>query len=597
LVGNLRLVREHGVAITAEIEEALAALDGSGQTPLLVVRDGQAVGVLGARDRVRPEAHDVIHELKHLGFKELAILTGDRAAAARAVGKKVHIKDVEAELTPAAKADWIEQKQRDRRIVAMVGDGINDAPALARADVGLALAGVGSDLAAEAGSVILLGDPLAALPESIRLARQTIRVIRQNIVLFAFGFNGIAVALAGLSVLGPVGAAIVHQAGSLLVLCSAIRILGFERWHTWKAVRGGVQLIAVCRRCRPGWVIDWAWRRRSALLRVMALFATLAYLGSGVTIVGPDQLGVLRRFGRYRSPVLRPGLHVRFPPPFETVIAVEPDRSRVVRVGLAALPSGTVKPVAWSTAHTARRDESALFFTGDENLVELAAVVEYHFTESGLPALLFGVANIDETVSAAAEGIFREAAARRTFESILVSGRCDFEADVARRLQERLRGSGVRVSVDRVRLVDAHPPREVVPAYRDVSAAVSDFTRSLNQAQGMAAERHCAALAEAQAIRDTAQTRSGRLVSRARGERGAFLAQATAHALHPRLTEFRLLWDTLGTALPGRSKLILDRRAAGRRHVWLADSEQFAPSLGRALAPLAAEPRAAEPND
>ena len=97
---------------------------------------------------------------------------------------------------------------------------------------GWRFAGVGGDLAAEAGSVVLLGDPLAALPETIRLARQTVRVIRQNILFFAFGLNAVAVVLAGLRVLGPVAAAIVHQIGSLLVLLNAIRLLGFERWHT-----------------------------------------------------------------------------------------------------------------------------------------------------------------------------------------------------------------------------------------------------------------------------------------------------------------------------------------------------------------------------
>ena len=107
------------------------------------------------------------------------------------------------------------------------------------ADVGLALGGVGGDLAAEAGSVVLMGDPLAALPETIRLARQTVRVIRQNILIFAFGLNAVAVVLAGLRVLGPVAAAILHQIGSLLVLLNAIRLLGFERWHTYGFVRAG----------------------------------------------------------------------------------------------------------------------------------------------------------------------------------------------------------------------------------------------------------------------------------------------------------------------------------------------------------------------
>ena len=299
LVGNLRLVREHGVTVADELERAIEALDQSGQTALILVRDGQVLGVIGARDRVRRAAHDVIHDLKHLGLKDLAILTGDRAAPARAVAKKVHIKQVEFELTPAAKADWIEQRRHDGRVVAMVGDGINDAPALARADVGLAFAGVGGDLAAEAGSVVLLGDPLPALPETIRLARQTVRIIRQNILFFAFGFNAVAVALAGLRVMGPVAAAIVHQIGSLLVLLNAIRLLGFERWHTYGFVRAGEQVVAACRRCRPSAVLDRAWRRRRWIVRTAIVVAALVYLGSGVTVIEPGQVGLLRRFGRY----------------------------------------------------------------------------------------------------------------------------------------------------------------------------------------------------------------------------------------------------------------------------------------------------------
>src|SRR5262249_47326641 len=101
LVGNLRLVREHGIEVPGEVEDALKSLDDDGQTALLVVVDGRIAGAIGARDRVRPEAHDVIHDLKHLGLKDLTILTGDRPAAARRVAKKVHIKAVAAGLTPA----------------------------------------------------------------------------------------------------------------------------------------------------------------------------------------------------------------------------------------------------------------------------------------------------------------------------------------------------------------------------------------------------------------------------------------------------------------------------------------------------------------
>ncbi len=107
---------------------------------------------------------EVIHDLQQLGLRDLTILTGDRPAPARAVARKVQITQVEAELTPAAKAMWVHRRQHEGRVVAMIGDGINDAPALAMADVGLALGGVGTDIAAEAGSVILMGRPLSRSP-------------------------------------------------------------------------------------------------------------------------------------------------------------------------------------------------------------------------------------------------------------------------------------------------------------------------------------------------------------------------------------------------------------------------------------------------
>jgi regulator of protease activity HflC (stomatin/prohibitin superfamily) len=311
----------------------------------------------------------------------------------------------------------------------------------------------------------------------------------------------------------------------------------------------------------------------------------LVDLMSGITTVGPDQVGLLRRFGRYRAPLLRPGLHIRMPSPIESVTVVEPERSRVARVGLTAPIAATSSSIAWGARHGVQRDESALFFTGDENMVELAGVVEYHFTESGLPSLFFTVADVDQAVAAASEGIFREETARTPLESILVGARREFELELGRHLQRRLDTSGLEVVVDRVRVVDAHPPREVVPAYRDVSAAVSDAERSLNQARAEAAQRRLAAHAEAEAIRDAAKTRSAKLIARRLGESGAFLAKAAAHRSQPDLTEFRLLWDTMATTLAGRPKLILDRRAVGRRHLWLADPERSNPTFGRSLPP------------
>jgi regulator of protease activity HflC (stomatin/prohibitin superfamily) len=184
---------------------------------------------------------------------------------------------------------------------------------------------------------------------------------------------------------------------------------------------------------------------------------------------------------------------------------------------------------------------------------------------------------------------------RAPLEDLLVADRRGFEAEVHRRLQQRLHAAGLKVAIDRVRVVDAHPPREVVPAYRDAAAAVSDAARYHNEAEAYAAEQHWSALAEAQGMRDAAATRAEQLRARAKGEQSAFLARVSAHAARPDLTEFRLLWDTLAAAYGDRPKLILDPKAGGHRHVWLADPERI--GLGRVLLPPPAESVAPEPED
>src|SRR5262249_41441484 len=210
-----------------------------------------------------------------------AILTGDRAPAAALVAKKTHIKHVEAELLPVGKADWVRDRQAAGRRVAMVGDGINDAPALAQAAVGLALGGVGADMAAEAGARILLGEPLKVLPDLVKLSRATVAVIRQNILGFAFGLNAVAMGSAALGVLGPVPAAILHQAGSLLVLLNAMRLLAFGDWRESAPIR---RLREVGRRVRRlderldlGHAFEHALRRWRFIVGAAAAMLLLAY--------------------------------------------------------------------------------------------------------------------------------------------------------------------------------------------------------------------------------------------------------------------------------------------------------------------------------
>ena len=313
-------------------------------------------------------------------------------------------------------------------------------------------------------------------------------------------------------------------------------------------------------------------------------------------MIGPDQVGVLRRWGRYQAPLLGPGLHVRLPVPIETVTMVEPELVRVARIGPAA-PSPTVRgPIAWNATHGARRDEAALFFTGDENLVELAGVVEYRYTAAAAAALLFGVATVEPTVAATSEGVFREAVGRTPLEDLLVADRRGFEAEVAaaapgaaRRRGAAGRGSTGSAWSTPTRRARSSPP--IATSRRPSPTPSATATRPRPTPPSSTGRPWPRRKAGAM----PPQPAAAQLKARAKGEQLAFLARLSAHAARPDLTEFRLLWDTLAIAYAGRPKLILDPHAGGHRHVWLADPDRL--GLGRALLQAPAESVGPEPED
>ena len=354
LVGNRRLLDEQGIVIETGVQEILAQLDARGETALIVAIDGEVAGIIGVHDAIRPEAHDVIHDLRHLKIKEIAVLTGDREPAARAIAKRIHADTVAAELLPADKARWIEERRAAGRRVAMVGDGINDAPALAQADAGIALGGIGADLAAEAGGIIILGEPLRILPDLLSLARGTVAIIRQNIIGFAFGFNAVAMLSATLGLLGPVAAAILHQIGSLLVLLNSMRLLVFGDWAQLPPFRIARQIGAWVGRfdnrmdLEKAW--GWIWSHRRAVLAFTLIGMLIAFGTSGWTSIGPDEIGILQRFGRYQG-TLGPGLHSRWPAPIERVLTVAPDRVRSLEIGFRTASRSQEGSVGWESTH------------------------------------------------------------------------------------------------------------------------------------------------------------------------------------------------------------------------------------------------------
>ncbi|HEY2157986.1 MAG TPA: cation-translocating P-type ATPase family protein, partial [Isosphaeraceae bacterium] len=517
LVGNRRLMEEHGVAIGEEAAAALEAVDARGETPLIVALDRSVVGLISARDAVRPEAHDVVHDLKHLKITEVAILTGDRAPAARAIAKRVHIKTVESELLPSGKAAWIEEKQASGRRVAMVGDGINDAPALARAQVGIALGGIGADLAAEAGDIVVLCEPLRVLPDLVKLSRATVRIIRQNIIIFAFGLNALAMGSAFLGILGPIAAAVLHQAGSFLVLVNAMRLLWFG--DDWRLTGPGRGLVGAGRA-----IGRWDERvdleafgmgvvRRWRAIATLGVFALLiAYATSGWTAVGPDEIGLLQRHGRFLG-TLEPGLHLRWPPPFEKVARLAPGRLRSVEVGFRSMASGTVSGTRWEGSRgpdpLARAEDEALVMTGDGQLVELAASAQYHLDSrsESLRRHAFRASDADGALRPLVESSIRSVVGRRPMEGLLAGRRREAERATLLEVQRRADACGLGLVIDAVAYQDVHPPLLVADAYHDVSRAGSDRARRTNEgttyrleqvkaAEGRAAVSHNAAEAD-----------------------------------------------------------------------------------------------------
>jgi Cu+-exporting ATPase len=225
VVGRPALLADWSMHLPPELEAARRAAEARGQTAIAVGWDGRAAAVLAVADSVKPTSAAAVAALKALGLRPV-LLTGDNETTARAVAADVGIDDVIAEVLPAGKAEVIERLQREGRVVAMVGDGVNDAPALARADLGLAI-GTGTDVAIEASDLTLVSGDLRAAADAIRLSRATLRTIKQNLG-WAFGYNVAAIPLAAVGLLNPVLASLAMALSSLSVVANALRLRRFK---------------------------------------------------------------------------------------------------------------------------------------------------------------------------------------------------------------------------------------------------------------------------------------------------------------------------------------------------------------------------------
>jgi Zn2+/Cd2+-exporting ATPase len=224
LVGTLDLLRSRGITPPLAVVADVATLADAGSTPMVVALDDRVLGVVAAADEVRGDAAAMVRGLHAAGVRRVVMLTGDDARVARAVAAATGVDEVHAGLLPEDKLLAVRELQRQGHVVAMVGDGVNDAPALAAADVGVAMGAAGSDVAIETADLALLGDDLLRLPQALYLARRTVRTMRQNVVV---ALVTVAALLAGVLVGGVTMAIgmVVHQASVLAVIGNGMRLL------------------------------------------------------------------------------------------------------------------------------------------------------------------------------------------------------------------------------------------------------------------------------------------------------------------------------------------------------------------------------------
>jgi Cu+-exporting ATPase len=222
LVGSPRLMRERGV-VTAELDANAETLAADGKTPVFVARDGQLIGLLAIADTLRDTSREAVARLKALGL-EVIMITGDNARTAGAIARQAGIERFLAEVLPQHKAEEVKKLQAQGRKVAMVGDGINDAPALAQADVGLAMGG-GADVAIEAGDVTILRNDISGVVSAILLSRRTMRTIKQNL-FFAFIYNVLLIPVAAGALYPFIGWTVNPMLASLAMVLSDFCVVG-----------------------------------------------------------------------------------------------------------------------------------------------------------------------------------------------------------------------------------------------------------------------------------------------------------------------------------------------------------------------------------
>jgi heavy metal translocating P-type ATPase len=234
LVGKDEFLRKNGVAIAEDVQAVILEQTQRGRTTIVVSKDMKAVGVIAIADEIRPETARAIASLKAMGIKNITMLTGDNENVARTVAEEIGVDDFKAELLPEEKLRYVEKLQGEGYVVGMIGDGINDAPALALADVGIAMGAAGTDVAVETADVALMNDDLSRVVNFMDMSNKVLARIKLNI-FFSIIYNVVGFGLAGFGLLTPVMAVLFQEAGCITVVFSSTLLL----WAKMKTLPEG----------------------------------------------------------------------------------------------------------------------------------------------------------------------------------------------------------------------------------------------------------------------------------------------------------------------------------------------------------------------
>ena len=574
--GSAAYLAEFGILGT---EPLLEEADRLGATSVLVADGDRLAGAVLLRDRIRKGVREAVHALDHLNLSHQVMLTGDRRRAAEVIAREVEIPNVEAELLPEQKLDRIRQLISQGRRVAMVGDGVNDAPALAAAHVGIAVHGA-NDITAEAADVVYMGTSLENLPKLIEVSRKAVQIVWQNIIGFALIVNVAAITLASTGIMGPLGAAFTHQISSFLVMLNSLRLLKVEKAARTRPLLGWLQrptrLVRLhASRINPSDWFRYLLENRRRLYRPALYTTALLAVLNGFYILQPDEVGLIERFGKKVMPLKEPGLHYKMPWPVEMLTRVQSRRVRVIEVGFRSAAAGKdSEPAAyeWNVQHRAgrfqRRPEESLMVSGDQNMTELTATVHYRLAKPD--DFLYRHLDGEATIRAATESAIQSVITSTLLDDALTTGRRAMEERIAALLQSRLNQYATGAQVLHVKLLDVHPSLEVVDAFRDVSGAFEEKSRLINEAEGYRNEQIALARGNGAARLRTAQGYSIGRKNRAFGDASRFTQAEAAFRAAPGPTETRLYLETMEQVLPGRRKMIIDS-GKGRRHLYLIE--------------------------